>query len=225
MDRLRHRTGVCAGLILSWAAISTARAGILNGNSLAMAGFTGQVTAHATNGTDSFTATVDYAVFAPGNYPGTDPSNPHEYVYAYQITNSVSSTNTNPLFRYTVGLYPNGPISNGSGAHNAETETGYGSAGAIAGFPDPTLSSASTSFPVYYLTTGHVLTPGSIGDIALFTSPNAPTFIQATVSDGVVFDNSQNLPTPSIPQSIPEPATLGLGFAAAGGLILRRRRK
>ena len=75
----------------------------LAGHAQALSGFTGSQDFVRTEGGKTLDVTVDYAVFAPGSFPGTFvpfsgfPSlPPGDYVYAYELyTNSPSNPNAN----------------------------------------------------------------------------------------------------------------------------------
>ena len=148
-------------------------------------------------------ADVEYAVYAPGNYPGTHADKATSYIYAYQVFNAGASTVT--LSGLTVGLAP------GSGAASPTDDDAYGALGGIA----PQLSTLSgTTSVVWYITSA----PAEHTTVLLFSSPNDYTFGPATVADGGEGD-TQSLPTP-----IPEPATLSLLAVACLPLLRRRRR-
>jgi len=151
---------------------------------------------------------MDYAVFAPGNYPddlvnGDDPSNGTEYVYAYQAFNVSAS---GPATTVSIGLL------GGSGAGNAGDDPLHVQTGGVS----PTssvvlLDSVVTSF------TSPQLLPGQHSTVFLFTSLNSPTWMSASVSNAGQSDQ-QSLPSP-----LPEPSSLVL-LAGAGLMLIRKRR-
>jgi hypothetical protein len=190
---------------------STAEAGLLSANSGgAIAAFTG--TQLFSNSFAGFTvnASVDYAVFAPGAFgvafPGQDPSNGSDYVYAYQINNLPGTIPAaTAISQFTVGLDGDEPL----GATGFITDigvtnpsaTGYVGAG-------PTSVAFDFSPQIPFDGTSAVL---------LFTSAAAPELDTATVH--AAWPDTHLLPSPT-----PEPATLGL-LAMGLGLIGTRRRK
>jgi uncharacterized protein (TIGR03382 family) len=175
-----------------------------------------QTTTHflATNGTDTLDINVDFAVWAPGQFPGNYvpfagflPANPADYVYAYQV-------------------YNNGP---GHGASTRQfSQLGINSAGGVINSlgKDPTFdpSGVDVDTPFAFLSpqgaSYQFLVPtiqvNQFSVVLLLTSPNAPTFSQASVFDSGLSANGQ------VPMPIPAPATLTLLALGAAGL--RRRR-
>ncbi|MCK4624104.1 MAG: hypothetical protein KAV00_02250 [Phycisphaerae bacterium] len=150
-----------------------------------------------------WSAHVDYAVYAPGNYPTGDfPPEEFEdhYTYAYQVFNDSSSLVA--LSSFNVGLAED------SGAANITFDIFYGVPGGISpGFswlvgvpPGP----GSAQWIVVQWT------PGTHSTVLLFSSPNTYTFDSATLVDGGE-GNTQLLPTP-----LPEPAVL---FLLCGGVL------
>jgi len=155
--------------------------------------------------TGSNSATVDYAVFAPGDFTGTDPSGGAEYVYAYQFFVNVGS---NPLYLATIA------VDDPDAANQAALGTTSGVApGLLSLDPVGTKSFVSLFNPT-------VVTAGSNSQVVLFTSPNPPTYGTTSVTfvaaPAVV--SATLIPTP-----LPEPATMVL--LAMGGLLIRRRRR
>jgi hypothetical protein len=187
-------------------AASTAPAGVLNTSPFAMSGFTGTQSFSGAVVIWTVNASVDYAVFAPGQFDlefgaGSDPSAGAHYVYAYQLMNTGSSE---PIVEMTVGL---------------DGDEIMGSVGFLAGanvdpssstFPGPT--SARWEFGPGALPTG------LMSDILFFTSAYAPEFDSATVKATASASN----PVPS--PAIPEPFTVSL-LMVGGGVLLRRKRQ
>lgn len=187
---------VCASVVAA-AACSVASAGPLGSDPNGIPGFTGSVVFD--NGSN-VSATMDYAVFAPGDYGGADPSGGTDYVYAYQVfANNARYTTT------TVGIL------DGAIVANAGTDPNYAQLGGIdplAGFPT---FQAQSFFSLW----NPPVNPGQYSTVLLFTSPQPPTFASASVANG---GTGVQLEAPS---PLPEPSTLVL---LAGGLALLRRR-
>jgi len=202
--------GLASVLVLAWGWALPAHAGILTTG----AGFL-KGTEHfaGSSSLGSLDANVDYAVYAPGNYPGTDPSSGHEFVYAYQIF--ALGDATLPLSTLTVGVaYDSSTSTNVSGGHNATYDPAY---------PDntgahPIVESLTPSSSSFLSLFAPGISPGGHSAILLFTSPNPPTFTSASVQNGGVSDQ-ELLPSP-----IPEPGTLALAGIGAGLVLVRRRR-
>lgn len=177
-----------------------------------MAGFFGTRYYTLTAGTDTLTAEVDYAVYAPTTYPGVDPSPGDEYVYVYQITNAAASTVDVAFF--SIGL------EDGSGADHEGDDTSVGAPGTPGGQSPGLAMISGTS--VYWLFDPQI-DPGEWSTALIFTSPAPPTWKSGALADG-------GLPTPGggpLPSPLPEPATLGLmgvGLAFAVYTRVRRRR-
>jgi hypothetical protein len=182
--------------------------------SVASAGFLSTDPAAMLKGSQGFSsgtlaANVDYAVYAPGQYPddgltGNDPSNGAEYVYAYQVFN----TGASPITFLSVGHQ--GP---GAAVHNATPDALHATVGGIA----PTLWVALSTSVVGAFNSVQIQPPQH-SEVLLFTSPNAPTFRAASVANSGQ-SNQQTLPTPVVP----EPAGLALATLALGALLRRSR--
>ncbi len=152
-----------------------------------------------------WTAHIDYAVYAQGQYPdpGSHIDKGTHYIYAYQIFNDSTSTST--LSSFTVGLADN------SGAANANIDTSYG---VLEGTSPPTwgvLESVQWAFAQW--------TPGTHSTVLLFSSPNNYTFDSATLVNGGEGD------TQSLPSPLPEPAVLILLCGGVVPILLKHRRK
>jgi hypothetical protein len=170
------------------------------------------------SGTKNFSAggklfvNVEYAVYEPGTFdvafPGKDPSNGQEFVYAYQLLNTTNSTDK--IQKLTVGLDPNASPSN------------------IGEISDPILPSGIASLPVFagsppgsatwsYFSTVNV-PANSKSEILIYTSPNGPKWMSSTLGGfraGTIGYVPEGLPSP-----VPEPfaplclALAGLCFLA-----------
>ena len=188
MRRLTPALCICA--LFVYLGPQVADAGPLATDPTAMPGFTGTVSFNAAG---QLLVDLDHAVFEPGIYPndgvnGNDPSNGTEYVYAYQayVLGSVSLTST------TVGLLP------GSGAGNAMADPLHVQTGGI----EPLFSSVGSSSVLTAF--NPVVGGGDYSSVYLFTSPNPPTWVSASVVGGGLSDQ-QLAPSP-----IPEPGSLAL---------------
>lgn len=161
------------------------------------------------NAPTDLTGYVEWAVYAPGTFPGgfvgySAPAN--EFVYAYQAF----VTNTAPLSSLTIDLL--------NAAGNIGTFTGNGVSGDPSTFPFLIpFNSANWLFD-------GVPQGGSTVGLA-FSSPFIPMLLSGTVIDHG--SSASVIPVPS-PDSeiIPEPSTFVLaavGLAALGMRVLRRR--
>ena len=187
-------------------------AGPIATDTRAMVGFYGTRSFSHSGGGETLTADVDYAVYAPADYPGDDPSAEADYVYVYQIFNDPTSTVGVAFF--SVGL------EDGSGADHAGDDTSAGAPGATVGQSQSLEMVGTTS--VYWLFDLNIA-PAAWSTTLLFTSSNAPTWKSGALADG-------GLPTPGsdlLPSPTPEPVTIALmatGLALVGIGRARRRR-
>lgn len=194
-------------LALPWALISAAFAGVpgsrLIDDPSAIAGFAGTA---SFNSDDLFVAELDYAVFGPGDYMGTDPSGGTQYVYAYQAI--VPNSSSHPLTAVSVGLLQGGLVTATDWEPVAET-----------GGVEPLFSLASDSGVVTYF--GIPVLPDDFSTVFLYTSPVEPTFAAVSALAGG-YSDQQLAPSP-----VPEPSTSVL--LTVGSLVLlacaRRRRR
>lgn len=177
-----------------------------------MAGFFGTRSYTLTAGGDTLTADVDYAVYAPTDYPGVDPSAGSDHVYVYQVFNAAASTVDVAFF--SIGL------EDGSGADHEGDDTSVGAPG-TAGGQSPSLAVVSGT-SVYWLFDPQIA-PAAWSTTLIFTSPASPTWKSGALADG-------GLPTPGdgpLPSPTPEPVTIALmatGLALVGIGRARRRR-
>jgi hypothetical protein len=215
-------------LALAWITAGPARAGILAGDTNAMAGWHGFVSLSGSHPNHYLYATVDYAVYAPGtfdlSFPGSDPSNNNAYVYAYEFFNNTTSTSTEKVSAFSVGLHGGGPVANAGYLTPPVGPTGQTS--------DPPGAITSTA-AVWYYSTANYVGPGQNSEVLIFTSPFAPewdlTALSANYSVGAQTPGNGIVPVQGngVPSPTPEPATMLL-LAMAGGLfgllgIVRRR--
>jgi hypothetical protein len=163
------------------------------------------------------TVDVEYAVYAPGQFnltfPGGDPSNGAQYVYAYQIFNEV---NPHPypagpgyVSRFSVGL---------SGRDEQAANIGW------IPNPNPPAGLLPNNFGFGPTTAGWdyaapQLTYLSRSVVLLYTSPFSPELDSSSVTGSYAMGATVLLPSPT-----PEPMTLALVVAGMSVLLLRRRR-
>jgi hypothetical protein len=199
---MRQRNIIACSLALLFPC--AAHAGILNGHaSAAISGSANLVN----SGLD---IVLDYAVFAPGQYPGTDPSLGIDFVYAYQAFVQPAS---NSALLVTVG---GNPGFGASGAHNPGFDLGLAAGVTPSG---QSINFVSNTFVNAF--TSPSIAAGQNSTVLLFTSPftwelgNASATVTGGASASVVGE---------IPAPLPEPATaLLLGMASIP--VLRRRRR
>jgi hypothetical protein len=163
-------------------------------------------------------ADVEYAVFAPGDYPGLDPSGGSNYVYAYQILPALDTDGTTILGSTYVSWFS-------VGLDGDENPSGIGSdpTQAILGGQPPDTSAfqgtpITTALWEYIPTVLNVHT-GAYSEVLLFTSPFVPEWDNASVSGGFGLQDMESLPSPS---NIPEPSLIVLAGLGVAGLIRRR---
>lgn len=177
---------------------SVAVAGPLATDVSAISGFAG--TAAFSSGGGDLVVDVDYAVYAPGDYPSTDPSSGSDYVYAYQ---AFVATGSEDLYTFSVGLIDSLFV------NTTGDDATYGAAAGIG----PDLISVTPGSVVYEL---EVLADEN-STVLLFTSDFAPTMQPASVLSGG-FQDQQAVPSP-----LPEPSTVALLGVAGLGLLRRLR--
>lgn len=159
---------------------------------------------------------VEYCVYAPGDFSlsfptWTDPTGGSEYVYAYQVFNTVTRSYSPkaPVWRFSVGL--NGPHEEQAANigcviddpnHKSPTSTVLTLATARWNFDDPN--------DIEY---------GYVSNLLVYTSPFSPEMDSGTVGGPAPYSKTIN---PSVPSPAPEPATAGL---LGAGLFLLARSK
>jgi hypothetical protein len=167
-------------------------------------------------GTKYLNVDVEYAVYEPGtfnnSFPGCDPSNGNEYVYAYQLFNRTSSTDTG-ILKFTLGVSNEAfPI----GSYITEIENP--AATSIRVSAPATVGTTAINW-TYAPSTSRIRT-GENSKLLLFTSHDAPTWNFANLvgySGATTPANNYFLPSP-----VPEPGTL-IALAIAGFLFCLRR--
>lgn len=156
--------------------------------------------------TGDLTADVEYAVYAPGAYPGPAPIDPTLFTYAYQILNDVGGTVD--VSQLSVGVLPGHSIPAGS----VDDDPGYGTL-PFDKFPTAAgLASAS----VVWNFLGGLIDPGEISSTLIYQSPLPHIFTPSSVQNGGLSD-THDLPSPA-----PEPAAALLLTASAVALLRRR---
>ena len=195
---------IATGVVL-FALQTTAVAGMINGDPTAFYSGTQEYVSTASG----WTADVDYAVYAPGDYTGTHVDAADHYIYAYQIFSDCSSDET--LSTFTLGLLADAE------ADSATEDTTYGTLGGepmvLARFVgDPPPTSVQWVLDISW---------GEHSTVLLFSSPYGYVEALATLADGGEGD-TEFMPTPS-EVGIPEPVTVCL--LAIGSIALIRRRK
>ena len=212
----------CVGIVLSVALSAfSAQAGPLPLDPNAMGGVNQGTAIFPTvtiAGTFSISASVDFAVYAPGkfnvSYPGKDPSGDTQWVYAYEVTNTGLGPGPSPISSFSVAILPS------SGGPAAAASANIEHLALVVGQGPGGQSFSSTSAVFDY--TSPNLGLGANSDILLFTSPHPPTMQAGSVVGGGL-GTSHNLPSP-----IPEPsslALLGIGAFLFAGVRLGRRRR
>ncbi len=152
----------------------------------------------------SLIGSIDYAVYAPGQYSGALAFPSTEYVYAYRVFNDAASTVAIDFF--SVGLMADALV--GHLAYEAE-------AGDVAPGYQAILSEHVLS--VFFGSAGPIA-GGMNSAILLYSSPFGPTQVFGAVSGGFTGGMIVDLAAP-----IPEPATLAL--LTLGGIFATRSRR
>lgn len=198
---------------------TTLNAGPLATHPNAIPGFSG-VTAFdsdVTPNNGSLQGTIEFAVFAPGNYPvgllGYTPTS-GEAVYAYQVfvTDQPSVVNEPPVSVFSVDLI--------NDANNIGSFSGNSGNGIVSGTA-PTTANLNPFTNAEWLFPG--IAAGGTSEGLAFSSPNIPMmFFGGVVDTG---ESAFVVPLPS-PDSfpIPEPGTVSMVLIAAGMSLIRRRR-
>jgi len=153
-----------AGVAVLLGCVGLATAGPIAGGADAMPGFFGTVYYNYTAGGETLTAQVDYAVYAQGDYPGTDLSVGADYAYVYQIFNDVASTVGVEWF--SVGL------ESGAIARNQGEDTSAGAPGQGGG-ESPWMARVGSTSVSWTFDPG--VPVGGHSTTLLFTSPYGPT--------------------------------------------------
>ncbi len=211
------RATVAALALALLGASGFAGAGTLVTDTNAMSGWKGSALfdTAATYGTTYFTATVDYAVYEPGqfelSFPGVSVQ-PDEYVYAYQVVDvadGVMGSGTGFVSRFTVLLDEDELL----GTIDAISGSGSIAPSSIAFAPvGGPYDTAGWSFA-----SPNEIDSGLTGEIVFYASSDAPEMGNAAVTGSYGFGDNQTLPNP-----IPEPATMLVLVGGTAALVARR---
>lgn len=226
MFKVSHRFGLglaavaAVGMFSSMASASWGNRVLLN----AMPGlfqpgtWQGQTQFFSTNGVRSLDITVDYAVFAPGQFPGNytpfagflmPPAN--DYLYAYQVYNTgVANGGLSTTQFSQLGIDTLGPVSS-----LGKDQSGVGPTGDAGGINTNFAFLSQQGASYLFLVPSIQVDEYSI--VLLYSSPIGPSFSNATVYDSGL-SATGNLPTP-----IPAPASAALALAGLGAVARRRR--
>jgi hypothetical protein len=195
-----------------------------------------QFTEELTGGNVFVDASVDYAVYAPGDFnlsfPGKDPSGGLQYVYRYQLHNASGSGDF--LKKMTIGLVD---ITSAEGWFCTWVDpepiyTGGGIVPPTIGF----VGSPPTSVNWAYKSSSGFITAGEKSKMLIFTSPFPPTYGSATINSRNTVNwymddqgHQFNWWKGQLPSPVPEPATFVSLFVAGvlffGYRVLRRKKR
>lgn len=189
---------------------SLAWGSLMHEDPLAMSAWRGTETFYSTDGSYELNVEVDYAVYAPGTYPGADPSGGTDYVYAYEARNLIDSASAE-VSVLTVGLAPK------NGARNIVADSSSGAPGTPGGVVPGSTRIGSTSARWYF--TSDPIVYGEDSAALVFTSPHGPRWMTGSVADGGLSDAGP------VPSPTPEPNTLALAVLGGLGLVARRLRR
>lgn len=148
---------------------------------------------------------IDYAVYAPGqfnlSFPGQDPSSGAHYVYRYQLHNN-AVTSTDFMKKLSVGLVG---ITNAANCKVIEPGPLYPVTGTIAPTQQVKLIGTPPTSAVWsFKSTDPPVNPGYSSKMLIFTSPNSPTRLAASLYSQATDTWWEG----SLPSPIPEPVSL-----------------
>jgi len=188
---------------------ATANADTLATNSSALASGSASISQSTT---PKFFAHVDYAVYSPGDYPGSLTFPADKYVYCYQLFND--STSTSNITSLNIGIDPLASVSN----------TNYDSAplSGMTGGVNPASYGYSNNQVQYVFTSRNSIAVNQHSSVLIFTSDLAPDSIMGTGLLGTVNAGSFKV---AIPVPIPEPASVFILALGTPALLAIRRRK
>jgi hypothetical protein len=172
---------------------------------------------------DVYSAELEYAVYAPGNFEVTFGSvgvDANDYVYAYQFV-SVTQGTYNSLDAW-IDLFSVGLTDGDEDPQQIGHVSGYGDVDPNTQSFDP--SPPATPTQARWFFNDPVLEDGNTSTVMYFSSPFAPEpecdWNNASVSGTQSLGDTQRVPTPT-----PEPSTLALMTVAGMGVLARRRRR
>jgi hypothetical protein len=198
-------------LLLTCAAVFTAGADTsLYNNPAVLPGYTDRISFDITRSGIEMKVHVEYAVFAPGAYPGNDLAGDNEYIYAYQIFNGSRSG-------VAVDFFSVGIIS-GAIVNTICSDDTYGDSPGSG--VEPSTSNIFAQSAAFMFAGGN-LNPKKWSDVLIFSSTSSPTIGFGTVSGGGLCGMGA-LATPSI-VIVPEPATIAM--IAPALLVLKNKNK
>ena len=205
-----------AALVLCLA--SFAQAAPLATDPNAMLGWKGTQPYSATVFTFTLKANVEYAVYAPGNFnlsfPSQDPSGGTQYVYAYEIFNDQGGNRS--ILNFTVGFSGGNELPAGIG-HTSVGLTGSPIAPSSSLFIPAGTPKASAKWDFSASSPLFTSGVGKKSNILFYTSPYGPELDWGTLQGSAGVGQQQLLPSP-----VPEPASLLLAAIAAGSVMLFR---
>jgi hypothetical protein len=217
VNRLKLRLLLCA---LNFCA-AQAFAGPLAIDTTSISGFHGTTPYQGhfnNNSLSGLFGTVDYAVWAPGTFPGAFSGfSANDYVYTYQL--NVDPRATAPLSSFAVVL--TGPTD----VLNIGDFTGNNGFGLVAGHAP--LGGANSPFIIDLDSANWAfagVAPGSSSDGLAYSSPNGPVWSTGTAIDDGSVANFYPIPS-SQPVNVPEPGTVSLAACGIGVLLLRWLRR
>jgi hypothetical protein len=159
-----------------------------------------------------FFAHIDYAVYSPGEYPGSLTFPADKYVYCYQLFNV--STSTSNIMSLDINIDPDASVD----STNYDTASLSGIAGGI----NPAVYIYSRDQVQYGFTSRNLVTVNQHSSVLIFTSAFAPDSIMGT---GFLGTTTAGNFTIQLPVPTPEPASLLLLALASPVLLNARRRK
>lgn len=167
------------------------------------------------------TATVEYAVYAPGQFSASaalnnpsDPSLGSDYVYAYEIIAGAQAVKD-----LTVGITAGGVPAASTNIGNYSFNPEFGLPPTSQGFILQTVPPPTKVSNAKWTNAGPLnLWQNTHSDILYFTSPFAPQLFISSISGG-----STAIATNQLPSPIPEPSTAILAATGLVAMLLVRR--